>query len=122
MRYVSFKPGVKFNQFTPALGWILHCCNVVQNRYDWVPDIVITSVNDSAHKIGSRHYTDEAVDIRSKNFKNLQDKLMFVDILSVLLNEDPEALTLNRFTVLFENRDTENEHFHVQVTKDKTYP
>lgn len=92
------------------------------NQYDWLPTITITSVNDSNHMVGSRHFSDEAVDIRTKNFKDDKEKNQFIQLLSTRLNTNPEALRGDAFTVLFEDANTPNEHIHVQVRKGQTYP
>ncbi len=113
MRYVSFKDGVRFKRWTPFLNLILDTLHIIQNKYDWVPDLVVTSVNDSTHMVGSRHYSDEAIDLRSKNFQNVSHKAQFVAILRVYLD-------MNTFTILFENEGEVNEHFHIQVRKGVT--
>jgi hypothetical protein len=79
-----------------------------------LPDaLVITSGNDSTHGANSRHYRDEAIDVRSKSFPSRASKLAFVKRLEAALGD--------RFRVLFENDGTENEHFHVQVRKGQRF-
>lgn len=119
MRYVSFKDSVRFKKWTPALSRILEVLHQLQNSGKWVPDLVVTSVNDSAHSKTplSRHYTDEAVDIRTHNFTSEQDTLDFIKMLTALLDRDKD-----KFTVIYENVGTPNEHIHVQVKKGKKYP
>jgi len=110
VKEIQFKEGVRFKRWTRALEVIFSKIRLVQSRYEWTPEIItITSVNDGQHMVGSRHYIDEAVDVRSKNFSDMADKLFFVSILR-------EELGF-QFTVLFENQGTDNEHFHVQVRK-----
>lgn len=115
VKEIHFKEGVRIKRWTLALEEILNAIRIVQERYDWVPEIVvITSINDSNHMLGSRHYKDEALDIRSKNFKESIDKLMFQSVLGDELGP--------KFTVLFESKGTPNEHFHVQVKKGEVFP
>jgi hypothetical protein len=76
-------------------------------------EVVLTSIHDSVHAPKSRHYTDEAVDLRSKSFSPLS-KRKFREVLQTRLGP--------RFTVLLEGVGTPNEHFHVQVKKGTRYP
>lgn len=119
---VAFKSTVRFKKLTPALLWILNCVHKVSHMHQSFPEIVITSVNDSKHMENSRHYTDEAIDIRTRNFPDMMTKKVFINTLSRELNRSPEALITDRFTVLHESIGTPNEHFHVQVNKGMTYP
>lgn len=102
---------VKLRRLSPAL---MHIFNTLMGmNMEETPiypkDWVITSINDGKHMKGSKHYIDEAVDLRSKNFKSLEAKKSFVNILQLRLGQ--------QFTVLFENVDRINEHFHIQVKK-----
>lgn len=119
MRYITFKDNVRFKRWTPALAFILSKLHELQNLNDWLPDLVVTSVNDSAHSKNplSRHYTDEALDIRSHNFTNEEDTLKFIDLLKKALNPGK----IPKFTVLYEDVGLKNEHIHVQVMKGKTF-
>ena len=113
------KPGVTFKRFTPAL---IHMLNVLlqiaQEGRDLVPgmpeDLVVTSANDATHATTSRHYKDEALDIRSKSFPHRAAK----DLLRMNL----QARLGPKFTVLFENEGGAQEHFHCQVKRGGTYP
>ena len=71
---------------------------------DW--DVTITSANDSKHMKGSKHYTGEAIDIRSKNFPSKRSKQDF--IAKVLLRLGPG------YEMFLEGVGTENEHFHLE--------
>lgn len=114
MRYVSFKTNCRFKRYTPALEYMLRHLSTLQNIGSWVPDLVVTSVNDSQHSPNSRHYTDEAIDIRTKTFKCNEDVYEFIRMYRALLGD--------KFTLLFESVDTPNEHLHVQVKKGMTFP
>lgn len=79
--------------------------------YAEVPDrtIVITSANDGTHAQGSRHYTNEALDVRTKSFRSSADKQVFRAKLSADLGD--------QFTVLLEDEGGPSEHLHIQVRK-----
>ena len=88
-----------------------------------MPDIMITSVNDSGHSKQplSRHYTDEAIDIRTHNFTDTMQKYTIMNQLLARLNTNPEALKGNCFWGQIEDINLPNEHMHVQVVMGKTY-
>jgi hypothetical protein len=69
-------------------------------------DVVVTSVNDGTHMPGSKHYTDEAVDVRSKNFPNRETKDIFVQRVLTRLGSDYQGF--------IEAEGTANEHFHFE--------
>lgn len=113
------KEGVVFRRFTPGLLRILDALSsIALSGRALVPgmpdDLVITSANDSTHLPSSRHYRDEALDVRSKSFTTRAAKDIFAMTLRARLGP--------KFTVLFESEGTEHEHFHVQVRKGGTYP
>jgi hypothetical protein len=122
MRIIEVKSSVVLKRWTPAIEWIFYCLNTAQNTFDFIPTLVITSINDGNHIIGSRHYTDEAVDVRSKNFLNIESKVKFMNSLLIILNSSPKVIKEDSFTILLEDERTDNEHFHIQVSKGKTYP
>lgn len=113
--------GPRIDVYSEAIHWILVCLHsIAQIPGEEVPnEITITSINDSLHGKGSRHYLNEAMDIRSKNFRSKNAKLYFAARLHAMLNshqDDP-----NKFTVLFENEGAPEEHFHVQVRKGESF-
>ena len=112
---ILFKTGVVVRNYTPALSKILECILILneQNIETWPKDFWITSINDSTHLPNSKHYKNEALDLRSKNFKTKSEKLTFINKLKLLLGD--------KFTVLFENENTNNEHFHIQVKKGEVF-
>lgn len=101
---------------SPALMHIFN--TLVGMNMEQIPiypkDWVITSINDGEHMEGSRHYTNEALDLRSKNFKDQSTKEAFEAVLQLRLGK--------KFTVLLENIGKSNEHFHIQVKKGMTFP
>jgi hypothetical protein len=116
---ILVKPGAIFQAMTPALIRMLGALeSVMMEGRALVPgmpaDLVITSVNDSKHLPTSRHYRDEALDLRSHAFPNQGSKDTFRMTVQARLGP--------KFAVLFEDKDTDNEHFHIQVRKGGTYP
>jgi hypothetical protein len=98
------KNTVRFGGFTRELIEIL---DVLERVSRIVPhDVVITAGSDGKHMPNSKHYTYQALDVRSKN---LQDKDTFVQLLKTLLGD--------KYTILFEDAGTPNEHIHIQVKK-----
>ena len=119
MGVIVVKPGAVFKRFTPGLVRMLEALmSIALSGRELVPgmpeDLVITSANDSTHGSGSRHYRDEALDVRSQSFTTRASKDIFRMTLQARLGE--------KFTVLFENEGTDSEHFHCQVRKGGSYP
>lgn len=113
MAAVTCKASVRIKGITPALLRILRGVYTVSCALTEPPTVVITSINDSQHSPTSRHYRDEAVDLRSKSFPSPAAKSLFATALRAELGP--------AFTVLFEGAGTPNEHWHVQVRKSTTY-
>ena len=93
---------------------ILHIFDVLYSlNQEQIPnyaiDWFITSINDSKHKEDSKHYINKAVDLRSHNFDNQLNKMEFKERLTFALGKD--------YTVLLEDIETANEHFHIQIRK-----
>ena len=79
--------------------------NVAQSLESPV-DVLITSGNDSAHMQGSKHYSYEALDIRSKNFPSAQAKRHFMDAVLTRLGKG--------YQMILEYESKANEHFHLE--------
>lgn len=115
---ILFKDSVRIKVFSPVIRDIL----VGLERFcryhsDICPSqLVVTSINDSTHKEGSKHYINQAIDVRSKNFESW-NKRKFKDLLTQYLNLDAP----NRYTVLLESENMDNEHFHIQLAKGTMY-
>ena len=128
MRQILCKGNVRLKGVTPALAWIFYVLDgfVRKRGGDTIPDtITITAIYDGVHVANSKHYTGEAIDIRSKNFRTVADRLRFRSELESLLNTHPVAVAQgmgNCFRVLYESAGTDNEHFHVQVKRGVTFP
>lgn len=112
---VEVKTSVRFKRFTPAmLRMLVALQDLTRSNGGIVPDVlVITSANDSNHAKDSRHYTDEALDLRTHNFANAGCVARFVALLEKQLGP--------QFTVLLEDEGNENQHVHCQVRKGLTY-
>lgn len=107
---------------TDALAWMFYTLTDIEklSGYGFPELIVVTSVNDSTHSKNSKHYTNQAIDIRSHNFPNSKAKEMFRSLLEQHLNNHPRLP--KRFRVLIEDEGKDNEHFHCQVAKGKQFP
>jgi len=104
---------VYFSQLTPAMAYMLYKLEQFHRR-NVGPDLVITAMANGTHMTGSKHYTNEAMDIRSHNFLDTDSKLDFARDFGSFLGP--------KFTVILESIGQSNEHFHVQVKRGGTYP
>jgi hypothetical protein len=68
-------------------------------------DMFVTSGNDKTHKPGSKHYTNEALDFRTKHMTRF-DKHAFVDELKRRLGKS--------YDVILEDEGGVNEHCHAE--------
>ena len=107
------KDSVRFKAFTPALMRLLSGTYRVAKRAQTVPEVVITSANDSVHGKTSRHYKNEALDFRTRNFPDEAAKLAFADALRAELGP--------AFTVLYEDPGGANQHLHAQPRRGTRY-
>ena len=73
-------------------------------------DLLITSANDSTHMRGSKHYTDDALDFRTKHLP-AKDKQAWLIELKRRLGRS--------FDVVLESEDGANEHAHVEYDPKK---
>lgn len=113
VRFKSANVRARFHR--PAIAYML----AVLSRLDrelhethaapYTGDLVVTSINDSTHGKTSRHYVDEAIDIRTHNFRGRADKRAFREVYEADLGW--------QFRVLLEAEGTPNEHLHAQVRK-----
>lgn len=62
-------------------------------------DLVITSGTDGKHMVGSKHYTSEALDLRTSNIKNELQEVM--NVLSARLGPDYQVIK-------------ESDHVHIE--------
>lgn len=108
---LRFKDSVRIKDMSPVLVHILEVLCRVDKEFP--EDMIVTSVNDSKHSIGSAHYRDEAVDIRCN------DRPYNVDVKLVARLRE---LLGPKFLVLYESIGTPNEHIHIQLRKGETWP
>lgn len=67
---LSLKPGVRFESIHEK---IIEALPKVERIYrTFGRDLVITSARDGRHMAGSKHYTGEAIDTRTRYFSSLQ--------------------------------------------------
>jgi hypothetical protein len=115
---ITVKADVRFGRFTTGLIWAISRLDLLSKISRYCPEeIMITSANDGTHLEKSKHYIDEAIDIRSHNFTN-GTKIAFREELEKFLNIGSPC----QFTVLLESLGTANEHFHIQVKKGSRCP
>lgn len=69
-----------------------------------VTNMVITSINDGDHKVGSKHYTGEAVDLRTKPVGHAHQLVLAIR----------NKLKPLGFDVLFEFEGLDREHCHIE--------
>ena len=107
MAQVVCKPSVRFKGFTRGLVRILVAVQRVAERTR-MAQVVITSANDGKHsqRPRSRHYTNEAIDLRSRNFRTAAARDRFLARLREELG--------SRFYVAYESHGKPNAHIHVQ--------
>lgn len=113
MARVTVKETARLKALTPALlRLFLAVLAIARETFD-VDEIVITSINDGTHAPNSRHYTNEAIDLRTRNFATEAAKLRFASALRNHLGPD--------FTVLYEDQGGANQHLHLQVRKNRLF-
>lgn len=110
---LTTKATVRFRIITPALLHMLGVLERLSRTLDGLPEegLVITAGSDGMHMTGSRHYTGEAIDLRSKTLGALTPSL--VAMLRAELGP--------QFTVLLEDEGLPNEHIHAQVKKGRRF-
>lgn len=106
---IALKDNVRFKRFTPEIVRLFPIVEEVWSIYAKDTVAVITSGNDSTHSKESYHYTDYAIDLRSKNLSEEQKELIFLKLESELDGKG--------YDVILEGRGTENEHFHIEYNK-----
>ena len=100
---MNLKPGVDMNGVQPE---ILDACAKIHHLMEGTGEFTLTACLDGKHKQGSKHYTGEAVDIRSKHIPDAQKDSVLAAIRATLGRD---------YDVLLEGRGTANEHFHVEA-------
>lgn len=77
---------------------------------EWVKELWVTSLNDGKHRVGSFHYQNKAVDLRTKNLPSTEAKRLAVKKLAGRLGSD--------YKVILEFLGGVNEHCHCQYEGD----
>lgn len=114
MAHLICKPSVRFKGFTRGLVRMVGTVLLVAERTK-MKEVVITSANDGKHsqRPRSRHYTNEAIDVRSRSFRTDEARQQFLRALRKELG--------SRFWLDYEHPGRPNAHFHIQVRKGTTY-
>ena len=107
MARVICTPSVRFKGFTRGLIRILVAVQRVAERTR-MAEVCSTSANDGKHsqRPRSRHYTDEALDLRSRNITTPAARDRFLARLRAELG--------SRFYVAYEGHGKPSAHIHVQ--------
>lgn len=113
MGQILLKKGVKFGPLSPGGAQILSKLKEVVAALDF--DVTITSANDSKHSKASKHYIDEAFDLRTNTLTKDQKYKLLADLKDALYKPD------RRFYAILEADGTPNQHIHVQVRAGTTY-
>ncbi len=101
---ILVKDGVVFKRFKPEIYGLFSLLDRLWAEYNVV--CVITAANDGKHKVGSLHYQDDALDVRSKNLPTEQAKH---DLHARLMHE-----LGGDYDVLLESPGQPQEHFHIE--------
>jgi hypothetical protein len=94
------------NGVTPRNLYIMAAVANVADELELLRPVVITAGTNGKHIPTSKHYTYEALDVRSKNFPTIADKHRFLDRVLARLGEGYQAF--------LEDEGTPNEHFHIE--------
>lgn len=101
MSLIKFQSGVGVPHTVIIACAAINAANVLK-----LPgDLLVTSGNDKVHMKGSKHYTDEALDFRTKDMR-AADKQSFRTELKRRLGRD--------YDVILEDLDGPNEHCHAE--------
>lgn len=100
---LSFKAGCRLQGLQPQMLIALDVAVQEFSRYGL--DTVVTSVNDSGHKAGSKHYLGAALDLRTKHSGNLGNSLAKAIL---------QKLSHLGFDVLYEYPGEAQEHIHIE--------
>ena len=101
---IKIKPGVLLDGLQPVMFRAIATASEVIHRY--ADDCVVTSGKDGQHMKRSKHYTGEAVDLRSRHIPDVADKLRCLDDLKATFGAD--------FDILLENLGKPQEHYHLE--------
>ncbi len=100
MAIIKLKPTVKVPKTVVIACAVVNAATKLE-----LADMLITSGNDSKHMSGSKHYSDEALDFRTKHLTKA-DKYALVDEVRKRLGAD--------YDVILEFEGGANEHLHIE--------
>ena len=103
---ITFKDSsVKAHKIRPDLFMALATAADVWEEFG-ADALIITSLNDGAHRQGSYHYSGDAADLRTKNLPSSAAKRNVRDVLAQRLGND--------WDVILEDLGGSNEHAHLE--------
>ena len=71
---IGVKPGVDLSNLNLPVRAIIPVIVSVWTQFPGAPDPVVTSANDGRHREDSKHYTDDAIDLRGNNLSDANMK------------------------------------------------
>lgn len=99
---MEFKTGVSLKSMQPQILLALLECEAIYKKR--LLTLVVTSVTDGKHKVGSKHYEGLAADLRTKGTGSARS----------LYNDIKKKLQPIGFDVILEFEGGDNEHIHVE--------
>lgn len=102
MGIIRLKEGVRVAGLSPEIVLALQVAFSIWLEYG-DEDLIVTSCREGKHSADSKHYKGDAIDLRSKFLGNTGQR---VRALQSCLGPD--------FDVLWERRDTPDEHIHIE--------
>lgn len=101
---LRWKDGCRFDRLHGAM--VLAVLRVEAVLHELGEDCWITSANDSAHMVGSKHYDGRALDFRVHHIEDEARRRLVAQRLTAALGP--------QFTVLYEGAGSPNAHLHIQ--------
>ena len=98
MANLKIKSGVK-----PVILILAAAVINTANQMGLTQDIYITAGTDGVHMVGSKHYTLEAIDVRSKNIAKKHEFLAKI-----------KSRLGKNYDCILESEGKSNEHFHIE--------
>ena len=112
---MRLKTGVKLSGLCPQM---VIAAMVAKEEYDrYGIELVITSCNDLKHGYGSKHFSGEAFDTRTKHIESVKTQPAFGLDANVVKRKIRDAIAYSlgaEFDVLLERLGLPNEHMHCE--------
>jgi len=105
---LRFKDGVSVRQLSTQQLFIMETVRDVMEVVAGV-NCWVTSLNDGRHSFTSLHWSNAAVDFRSKHLPNLETKYNVLDAIRERFSPFGRD-----YDVILEDVGTDNEHYHVE--------